>query len=102
MIIVVCNYIVAYAFVNFFSLFLLGVLIPMLSFWDNRVEIDVKFSNKCVDYDIKDGYDTNEGKGATSLDNINRVAGNMFALNVYDLPIKQFHSRIHNTSFDFL
>ena len=57
----------------------------MLSFENKRVEFDVKFSNKCVDYDIKDGYDTNEGKGATGLDNENRVAGNMYSLNVFDL-----------------
>ena len=59
----------------------------MLSFENKRVEFDVKFSNKCVDYDIKDGYDTNEGKGATSLDNGNRVAGNMYSLNVYELNL---------------
>ena len=58
----------------------------MLTYLNKKMLFKVKFSDdKCVDYDIKDGYDTNEGKGATGLDNENRVAGNMYSLNVFDL-----------------
>lgn len=57
----------------------------MLTFVNNILTFQVKFSDKCVDYTVKDG-----NKGPTGLDNINRIAGNMYSLNVYDLQNRQF------------
>ena len=43
----------------------------------NQLVFDVKFSDNCVDYDKTDGG------GETHITNGNRVAGNMYSLNVY-------------------
>ena len=52
----------------------------MLTFWNKRVWFKVKFSDdKCVDFNKKDNG------GDTGIDNENRIAGNMYPLNVYDL-----------------
>ena len=50
----------------------------MLTFWNKRVWFKVKFSDdKCVDFNKKDNG------GDTGIDNGNRIAGNMYPLNVY-------------------
>ena len=55
----------------------------MLTFQNNKLEFDVKFTDyKCVDFNKKDNG------GETGLDNGDRVAGNMYSLNVYDLFLK--------------
>ena len=73
-------YAIAYALLlaNFFSLFLLGLLVPMLTLRNKMLIFKLKFSDdKCVDFNKKDNG------GDTGLDNGNRIAGNMYSLNVY-------------------
>ena len=62
-------------------------MIPMLTFQNNKLEFDVKFTDyKCVDFNKKDNG------GETGLDNGDRVAGNMYSFNVYDFLTKKSNS----------